>query len=346
MPQLRFVVRMFPMTFNPTRIFSGRIMPMLSGFIVLSALALGSGIGFAQSYPSKPIRIVIGFPPGGGIDIVGRMLAAKLTESLGQQVIVDNRAGAAGIIGTDIVAKAAPDGYTIFFGTTGNLSVNSTLYAKLPFKIERDFTPLTQVSSVPFLLYVYPAVPAKTLGELIAHAKANPGKVNYYSSGNGGLPHLAGELLNSLAGIKTVHVPYKGSAPGMADLMGGHVQFGFDAVPIGLPHVKSGRLRAVATTGQKRLSFLPDVPSANETLRGFEVVNWYGMVMPTGTPQAVIARLHAEIVKAMSIPDIREKLIAQATDPVGSTPAEFGAFMKSETIKWARVIKEANISSN
>lgn len=339
----RFVVGMVPIPSKPTVIHATRIMPRLFGFVVLFALALASGSGFAQSYPTKPIRIVIGFPPGGGIDIVGRILAAKLSESFGHQVIVDNRAGAAGIIGTELVAKAAPDGYTIFFGTTGNLSVNPSLYPKLPFDIDRDFTPLTQVSSVPFLLYVYPGVPAKTLAELVAHAKANPGKVNYYSSGNGGLPHLSGELLNSVAGIKTVHVPYKGSAPGMADLMGGQVQFGFDAVAIGLPHVKSGRLRAIVTTGQKRLPFLPDVPSANETLRGFEVVNWYGMVMPAGTPREAIARLHAEIVKAMSIPDIREKLIAQATDPVGSTPEEFGAFMKSETVRWARVIKEANI---
>jgi len=323
--------------------FTSRIMPGLFGIAVVFALALASGAGYAQSYPSKPIRIVIGFPPGGGIDMVARILSPKLSESLGQQVIVDNRAGANGIIATDLVAKAAPDGYTIFLGTTGNLSVNPALFPKLPFNIDRDFTPLTQTSSVPFLLYVNSSVPAKTLSELVAYAKANPGKVNFYSSGNGGLPHLAGELLNSVAGIKTVHVPYKGSAPGLTDLMGGQVQYGFDAVAIGLPHVKSGRLRAIATTGQKRLSFLPDVPSANETLRGFEVVNWYGMVMPTGTPREVIARLHAEIVKAMSIPDIREKLIAQATDPVGSTPAEFGAFMKSETVKWARVIKEANI---
>lgn len=318
-------------------------MRLLSEFVLLLALALAPGAASAQYFPSKPIRIVIGFPPGGGIDIVARILAPKLTESFGQQVIVDNRAGANGIIATEIVAKAAPDGYTIFLGTTGNLSVNPILYPKLPFSIERDFTPLTQVSSVPFLLYVNPSVPAKTLGELVAYAKVNPGKVNFYSSGNGGLPHLAGELLNSVAGIHTVHVPYKGSAPGLSDLIGGHVQFGFDAVAIGLPHVKAGKLRAIATTGQKRLSFLQDVPAANETLPGFEVVNWYGMVVPAGTPREVVARLHAEIVKAMGIPEIREKLIALGTDPVGSTPAQFGAFRKSEEAKWARVIKRANI---
>jgi len=311
--------------------------------VILLTLALASSVAFAQSYPTRPIRILIGFPPGGGIDIVARMLAPKLHENLGQPVVIDNRAGANGIIAIETVAKAAADGYTLFFGTTGNLSVNPALYSKLPFNIERDFAPLTQVSSVPFLIYVNPSVPVRTLGELVSHAKANPGKLHFYSSGNGGLPHLAGELLNSVAAIKTVHVPYKGSAPGMSDLIGGHVQFGFDAVAIGLPHVKAGRLRAIAATGPKRLSFLQDVPSASETLPGFEVVNWYGMVAPAGTPREVIARLHAEFVKAQSIPDIREKLIAQATDPVGSTPSEFGAFRKAEEAKWARVIREANI---
>ena len=317
-----------------------RVLPKIALLLVLALFSAGL---FAQSFPNKPIRIVVGFTPGGGIDIVARILAAKLSESFGQQVIVDNKPGANGVIAIEIAAKAAPDGYTIFIGTTGNLSVNPTLYPDMPVNIGRDFAPLTQTSSVPFLLYVNPSVPVKTLGELIAYAKANPGKVNFYSSGNGGLPHLAGELLNMVADIKTVHVPYKGSAPGLNDLIGGHVQFGFDAVAIGLQHVKVGRLRAVATTGPTRLSFLPDVPAANETLPGFEVVNWYGMVLPIGTAREVITRLHTEIVKAMNIPEIREKLIAQGTDPVGSTPEQFGAFMKAETIKWARVVKEANI---
>jgi tripartite-type tricarboxylate transporter receptor subunit TctC len=313
-------------------------------WVLIPQFAAGSAS--AQPYPTRPIRIVVGFPPGGGIDLVARLLAPKLSESLGQQVLVDNRAGANGIIATDLVAKAAPDGHTIFIGTTGNLSVNPALFSNLPFNIERAFVPLTQTSSVPFLLYVHPSLPAKTLPQLIALAKAHPGKINYYSSGNGGLPHLATELLNMRASVKTIHVPYKGSAPGIADLMGGHVQFGFDAAAIGLPHVKSGRLRALVTTGPTRLSFLPDVPPANETLAGFEVVNWYGMVLPAGTSREVVRRLHAEIVKAMNVPDIRDKLIAQGTDPVGTTPEEFGAFMRSETAKWAQVIKAANIRAD
>jgi tripartite-type tricarboxylate transporter receptor subunit TctC len=318
---------------------------------MLLAIASNAGAqtpspGSAQPWPQRPLRIVVGFPPGGGIDVVARLLAVKLTDSFGQQVVVDNRPGANGILATEIVVKAAPDGHTVFIGTTGNLSVNPVLVTKLPFNIERDFLPVMQTSSVPFLVYVNPKVPAKSLDELIAHVKANAGKVNYYSSGNGGLPHLASELLNNLAGIKAIHVPYKGSAPGFNDLIGGQVQFGFDAVPVGLQHVKAGRLRAVATTGPKRLLFLPDVPATNETLKGFEVVNWYGIVAPTGTPSYAIERLHKEITKAMNIPELREKLIAQGTDPVDSNPKAFGVFMKTESARWARVIKEANIKAD
>ncbi len=305
-----------------------------------------AGFAQAQNWPVRPVRIVVGFPPGGGIDVVARLLAIRMSDSLAQQVIVDNRPGANGILGTDIVAKANPDGHTVFIGTTGNLSVNAVLVKTLPFNMERDFVPVMQTSSVPFLIYAHPKVPAKSLDELIAYVKSNPGKINFYSSGTGGLPHLAGELLNSMAGIKAIHVPYKGSAPGFNDLMGGQVQFGFDAVPVGLQHVKSGRVRAVATTGPKRLSFLPDVPAANESLKGFEVVNWYGVVAPAGTPTAVITRLHAELVKAMNHTETRDKLIAQGTDPVDSNPKAFGVFMKAESAKWARVIKEAGIKAD
>jgi len=309
----------------------------------LFAVALCAAPAAAQPFPSKPIRIVIGFPPGGGIDIVARLISPELSKALGQPVLVENKPGAGGTLGTDIVAKAAPDGHTIFLGTTGNISINPIFMTNLPFNMDRDLIPLTQVASVSFLLYSNAAFPPKTLGELIANAKANPGKLNFCSSSTGGLPHLAGELLNTLANIKTVHVPYKGSAACLNDLMGGQVQFDFDAVAIGMQHVKSGRLRALATTGAKRLSMLPDIPAANETVPGFEVVNWYGMLLPAGTPRKVVLRLQREIVKVMQIPDIREKLIAQATDPVGTTPEEFGAFMKAETVKWARVIKGADV---
>ena len=317
-------------------------------FTAVAAMGLlaFTSLAGAQTWPLRPVRIVVGFPPGGGIDVVARLLAVKLSDSFGQQVIVDNRPGANGILATDIVAKSNPDGQTMFIGTTGNLSVNPVLAKNLPFNMERDFTPVMQTSSVPFLIYMHPKVPAKSFDELIAYIKANAGKINFYSSGAGSLPHLSGELLNSMAGLKAIHVPYKGSAPGFNDLIGGQVQFGFDAVPIGLQHVKAGRVRAIATTGPKRLSFLPDVPAANETLKGFDVVNWYGIVAPTGTPARAIERLHSEIVKAMNIPELREKLIAQGTDPVDSNPKAFGAFMKAESTKWARVIRDANIQSD
>lgn len=321
-------------------------MPSFTSLAIGCVLACAAIAAGAQTYPARPVRIVLGFPPGGGIDLVARILAPKLTESLGQQVIVDNRPGASGLIGTEIAAKAAPDGHTLFFGTTGNLSVNPTLYPNWKLNIDRAFAPVTQVSSVPFLLYLHPSLPPRTVVEFIAYAQARPGRIHFYSSGNGGLPHLAGELLNNVAGLKTVHVPYKGAAPGLIDLIGGQVQYGFGAAAVGLPHVKAGRLRALATTGPKRIAFLPEVAAMNETLSGFEVVNWYGMVVPAGTPRQIIARLHAELMKAMSLPEIAEKLIAQGTDPMGTSPEAFGAFMKAETAKWALVLKSANIRAD
>ena len=294
----------------------------------------------------RPVRIVLGFPAGGGVDLVARILAPGLTAALGQQVIVDNRPGASGLIGTEIAARAVADGHTLFLGTTGNLSINHTLFPKLTFDISRAFAPVTQVSSVPFLLYIHPALAPRSVAEFIAHAKGHPGRVHFYSSGNGGLPHLAGELLNSVAGVKTVHVPYKGAAPGMTDLIAGQVQFGFGAVAVGLAHVKAGRLRALATSGLKRLAQLPDIPAVNETLPGFAVVNWYGMVVPAGTPSPVIARLNAELLRAMNHPETAEKLIAQGTDPAGTSPEVFGAFMRAETAKWALVIRSAAIRAD
>jgi tripartite-type tricarboxylate transporter receptor subunit TctC len=299
----------------------------------------------AQTWPQRPIRLVVGFPPGGGIDIVARMIGPKLTEAFGQPVIVDNRPGANGIVATELVAKAPPDGHTLFIGTTGNLSVNPVLFPDLPVKMERDFAPVMQTSSVPFLLYVHPSFPASTLAEFIAHVKSSPGKISYYSSGNGGLPHLTCELLNSLAGLQTVHVPYKGSAPGFSALLGGQIQYGFDAVPTGLQHVKAGRIRALVTTSPSRLAFLKAVPAANETLPGFEVVNWYGIVAPAGTPASAIRVLATEIGKAIHSPDVREKLSAQGIEPAASDPRAFAAFMRSESAKWGRVIKEANVKA-
>ena len=314
-------------------------------YIITATILLicASGGVLAQPLQNKPIRLVIGFPAGGPIDTVARVLAPHLTEGFGQQVIIDNRAGANGIIAMDIVTKAAPDGHTLFFGTTGNLAINPAMYAKLPFDLTRDFAPVSQVASTSSLIYAHPSVPAKNLAEFIAHASANPGKVLYASSGSGGMPHLGAELLNVAAKIKTVHVPYKGSAPGFTALLGGEVQFAISGVVTGLQHVKAGRLKALATTMKTRVAMLPDVAAANETLPGYEVDNWHGLVAPAGTPRNVIARLHSEFARAIRLPAIQEKLAAQGIDPVGSTPQELAVFWKAEIAKWARVVKSAGV---
>jgi tripartite-type tricarboxylate transporter receptor subunit TctC len=297
----------------------------------------------AQGFPNKPVRIVIGFPPGGGIDIVARIIAPKLSDALGQPVLVENRPGANGVVGMDSVAKAAPDGHTLLLGTLGNFSVNPSFYANLPFNADTAFAPLTQLASVAFILYANPALPVRSVADLIAYGRATPGKLNFSSSGSGGLPHLAGELFATAAGVGMVHVPYKGSAPSIADVMGGQVQITFEAAAIGLQHIRNGKLRGLATTGSTRLAFASEIPTVAETLPGFEVINWYGMAVPAGTPREVIARLHGELVKAMALPDVKEKMVAQGTDPVGSSPEAFGSFVKAESAKWTRVIRQANI---
>src|SRR5258708_1316685 len=307
------------------------------GLLVCSAVS-------AQSFPPRPLHIVIGFPPGGGIDTVARLLGPKMSESLGQPVVIDNRPGGGGVLGTDLVAKAAPDGHTLFFGTMGNLAVNPQFLANLPFNMERDLAPVTQVVSTWFLLYPHPAVPAKAVGELIPYPPANPGKINFCSSGNGGPPPLPAELFASMARIQLVHRPAKGSAPCVTDLIGGQGQLTFEAGTIGLQHVQSGKPRALAPTPAKRLPMAADLPTIAETLPGYEVDNWYGMVAPARTPRAAIQRIRDEVVKAMAIPEIRERLLGLGQVPVGSTPEKFGPFMKSEGTKWLKVIREANIT--
>lgn len=315
-----------------------------------SKLALMSMIGLvasaplhAQTYPVKPIRLVIGSFPGGGNDVAGRIVAQKMSENLGQQVIVDNRGGANGIIGMDAVAKSSPDGYSIFMGTTGHIAVNPVLYAKLPFDVDRDFAPLTVMVSLPFLVYLHPSLPIKTFADFIGHAKANPGTLTWSSSGDGGLPRLTGELIRLASRIDTRRIPYKGSTPAFNDLLGGRVNYCIEAVSIGLPHVKAGRLQAIATTAPKRLDMFPNVPAIVETLPGVEVLNWYGTLLPRGTSKQTVARLHAEVVKALNDPDTRARLIANGFDPDGRAPDEFTAFRKAEEARWARVIKDAGI---
>ncbi len=297
----------------------------------------------AQAFPTKPIRMIVGFPPGGGTDIVARMLGSRLATVLGQPVVVENRAGADGVVATEIAAKSAPDGYTLLIGTAGNLAINQTLYGKVPFDIARDFAPVTQVVSVDMMLTTHPSLPAKTVSALIALSKARPGQLNYASTGIGGIPHLAMELFNHMAGTKIAHVPYKGGSPALADLTGGHVPMMVQSMVQGLAIVKAGKLRAVGLFSPRRAALLPDVQTVAESLPGCEATNWYGLVVPTGTPAAIHKRIYEEVVKLLRSPELKELLIAQGAEPVGSTPEQFADFMKSETAKWARVIKEANI---
>jgi tripartite-type tricarboxylate transporter receptor subunit TctC len=319
-------------------------MPVSRLFLILSTFACVSAGAQTQTFPSKPIRIIVAFPPGGGTDIVARMIAPKMAEALGQQVVVDNRAGAQGIVGTEIAAKSPPDGHTLFMGTLGNIAVNPVLWgSKLPFSMERDFAPLSQVVDVWFVQMIHPSLPAKTPRELIALAKAKSGELNYYSSGAGGAPHLAAEMFNAMAGVKTTHVPYKGSSPGMTDLMAGQVQIGYDSVVQSLPFIKSGKLRALSVMGARRTPLLPDTPLMKDFLPGFELTNWFGLMIPAATPADIRNRLHGEVVKALRAPDIKERLLAMGAEPVGSTPDQFGTFIKSEMAKWGKVIRDANI---
>ncbi len=296
----------------------------------------------ADAYPVKPIRFVVAFPPGGGTDIIARSIAHKLAERFAQQVVVDNRPGAGGNIGTDFVAKSAPDGYTILMGSAGPLAINASLFAKMPFDPIRDLAPVTLAASTPNVLVVHPSLPARTVKQLIALARARPGEINFASSGHGTPAHLAGELFNSMAGVKLVHVPYKGAAPALADLLGGQVQLMFSTMPPALPHVKDGKLRALAVTSRKRSPATPELPTIDEAaLPGFEAITWHGVVVPAGTPTTVIALLNREIVAILHLPEVVERLSGQGAEALGSTPEEFAAYIRSESVKWAKVVRES-----
>jgi tripartite-type tricarboxylate transporter receptor subunit TctC len=317
-------------------------------FATMTAVALLSNARvFAQAaaFPTKPVRIIVAFPPGGGTDIVARVMAPKLAELWGgQQAIVDNRAGASGVIGTEAAARAAPDGYTWLLGTMGNLTVNQYLYPRMPVDPQRDLTALTQVVAVHFVMVAHPSLPAKNVKELIALAKARPGQINYSSSGPGGAPHLAGELLKSMAGISLVHIPYKGSGPSFTDLLGGQVSLTCDSLLQALPYIKAGRLKALAVLGSKRSKLLPDVPTVAESgVPGYELTNWFGLVVPAATPKDLITRLYGDVSKVLAQPDVRDKIEGMGADVIDSTPDQFAAFMRAETTKWAKVIKQANI---
>lgn len=298
----------------------------------------------AQTYPAKPVRIVVPFPAGGPTDVVARVLAPRLSEALGQPVIVENRGGAGGTIGTELVAKSAPDGYTILAGTVGGLAVSPTLNPKLGYNTLRDLAPVTQLVNVSYIVTLHPSVPARSLKELLALEKARPGKLNYGTAGNGTGPHLAGELMNMMAGVKIVHVPYKGSAPAQTALLSGEVDMNFENTLLVLPHIRSGRLRALAATGVTRSKLLPDLPTVAEAaLPGFGASGWYGMMAPIGVSKDIIGRLNAELTRLLRAPEIADRLNNMAAEPAPSTPEQFGTFIRAEIDKWAKVVKVANM---
>jgi tripartite-type tricarboxylate transporter receptor subunit TctC len=315
----------------------------LAAFTAVAACALAApSIAQEPAYPSKPIRLVVPFPPGGATDILARNVAQRLTETWGQPVVVDNRPGAGGNIGSELVAKAAPDGYTLEMGTVGTHAINSSLYARMPYDHVKDFAPVILVAAVPNVLVVNPGVPVNSVQELIAYAKANPGKLNFASSGSGTSIHLSGELFKVMAGVQMTHVPYKGSAPALSDLLGGQVQLMFDNLPPSLPQIKAGKLRALAVTSATRAPALPDVPTIAESgLPGFEASSWFGVLAPAGTPPAIIAKLNAEIGKWLASPEAKEKLAAVGANGAGGTPEDFARHIQAETAKWAKVVKES-----
>ena len=318
--------------------------PLLWTAALLACVSSGAHAqGALPLYPNKPLRLIVPFAPGGSNDIVARIIGYKFAESFGQQVIIDNRGGASGIIGTDLAAKAAPDGYTLLMMSL-TLTVNPSLYKKLPYDTEKDLVPVSLVASAPLILVVHPSLPVKSLKELIAYAKANPGKLNFGSGGPGTTPHLAGEMLKSMAGLQMTHVPYKGGGPALADLMGGQLQLMLENIPSTLPHVKSGKLRVLALSGLARSALVPGVPTLDEAgLKGYEIVGWNGLFLPAATSNAIVSRLHAETVKALAAPDIKERLSGMGAEGVGSTPAQFSAFVKSEIKKWAQVVRDAGL---
>ncbi|WP_026433095.1 tripartite tricarboxylate transporter substrate binding protein [Paracidovorax oryzae] len=310
-----------------------------------AACALLPGLAAAQAFPSKPITIVVPFAAGGTTDILARIIAQGMGAELGQSVVVDNRAGAGGNIGGQVAARAPADGYTLFMGTVGTHAINAALYKKMPFDPIKDFAPLTRVANVPNLLVANPAQPFKTVQELIAYAKANPGKINFGSSGSGSSIHLSGELFKSMAKVDMQHVPYKGSAPAVTDLLGNQIAIMFDNMPSAIQHVRSGKLRAIAVTTARRSPELPDVPTIAEAgVPGYEATSWFGMFAPAATPAPVVAQLNATIVKVLAQPDIRKKLAEQGAEAAGETPAQFADFIQKESVKWGKVVKESGAS--
>lgn len=325
-----------------------------AGALLLSLAAAFSatfaGAASAQGvkdYPNRPVRIIVAFPAGGGTDIVARLVAPYLTTLWGQQVVIDNRAGAAGVIGTELAANAPPDGYTLFIGTLGNLAVNPHLYTRMTVNPQTAFAPVTMVTDVFFVQIAYPGLPVKNVRELIALAKQEPGKLTFSSSGAGGAPHLAGELFNRMAGVQITHVPYKGSAPSFQDLLGGQVSITSDSLVQALPFIRDNRFRPLAVLGKNRSPQLPDVPTMSEAgVPGYELTNWFGMVMPAAVPKDLQAKISADVIKVLANQELRTKIAGMSAAVVGNTPEQFGATMAADSAKWGKIIKETGMKAD
>ncbi len=312
--------------------------------VVLQIFAVPVSAAAENSYPIRPVRLIAPFSAGGGVDIVARLVAQRLSEKWGQQVVVDNRTGATGIIGTDLAAHATPDGYTLLMGNAATHAVNVSLFKKLPYDAVRDFVPITLVGRVPEMLVVHPALPAASVQELIALAKAKPGELTFGSAGSGSPPHLAGELFQSLAKIRLVHIPYKGSAPALTDLIAGQINMYFSNILSAVPYVKGGRLRGLGVTSAKRSVVAPDIPAIAEAgLPGYEDYNWYGVLAPKGTPKAIVDKLHTDIVQVVKSRDVEDRLTKDGAEVIANTPAEFAKFIRDEIQKYAQIIKQSGL---
>lgn len=312
--------------------------------IVAAGLACGAVAASyaAEDYPARPVRMIVPFPPGGGVDGVARILGQRLSEKLGQQVVIDNRGGSGGIIAAEIAVKSAADGYTLFFGGSASHGITPHLYRRLPYDAVKDFAPIVLLGSTPYILVVHPSVAANSVKELIALAKASPGKLNYASAGSGSTLHLTGELFKTMAGVNIVHVPYKGAAPALTDLLSGQIQMTFNPAVVVLPHVKAGRLRALAVTSAKRTALAPELPTVAEAgVAGFEAAGWYGVLAPARTPAAIVNALNRHIAAMLEEREFRGRLAAVGVEPLGGSPAQFASYIGSELAKWGKVVRVA-----
>ena len=321
---------------------------MLLYRLLLVALAMANVYpALAETWPTRPIRFIVPFAPGGGGDVVGRIIGQRMSDQLGKPLVIDNRAGGGGTLGCELAAKAAPDGYTLLLGNVGPIAVGPALYPKLAYDPVRDFAPVTMIASFPNLLVANPGLPFKTVPELVAYAKSRPGTLNFASAGAGTSTHLAGELFKSVAGIDVVHVPYKGGAAAMTDIIAGQVAYYFGTMPSSMPLAKAGKLRALAVTSLTRSPAAPEVPTIAESgYPKFETAAWYGLMFPTGTPREIVARTNAATMVVLALPDIRERLVHEGSEPLGSTPAQFGAYIKAEIAQWSGVVKAAHLKAD